>query len=302
MPFNSPIHNDLIALRASYEDAARAGRFDTAGSLRDADRLLSALESGHFTFASEPWHNVAAAMMGTSGNTQYELLLRPYDSAGGFAPFAGVNALNAAGLNVSLDRVLVSAALGFASHEHPRDNVAINIAAETTRSAEFWQWVARDVRAIHPQIDPRKITFEITEDSVAEGALIGALRDIKKQGYHFAIDDFTSSAFDNIRLRNLAEVSDYVKVSGAVIEAGIKQPSRLKDVLRSIRNVVPNAVTVAEWVKTPAMSLQLKEIGFDLMQGRELPKTPAEFIIGIQAALGVPAIAKPAPARTAKPE
>lgn len=294
--------NDLLRLRADYEDAGRNGNFKLGTSAQDAARLVCALESGHFSFAAEPWHNTSAAVLGSAGQTQYELLLRPYDSMGGFPPFMGVNALNEAKLNVALDRVLVNAAIGHAQAEYAKDSVAINIAAETTRSAEFWSWIANDIRALHPHLDARKITFEITEDSVAEGALIDTLRAVKKQGYRFAIDDFTSTAFDNQRLRNLAEITDYVKVSGAVIEAGIKQPSRLKEALRSIRNVVPHAVTVAEWVKTPAMALQLRDIGFDLVQGRELPMTASEFIVGVQAALGVDANAKPAARLTATPD
>ncbi len=274
--------DQTLNLRVALTDTLQTAQHGLAAArLQDAEKLMSALENGRFQFAAEPWHDVTAAKGHHGAQSPRELLLRPRNEKGeDFAPFPGISAMNDMGLSVSLDKVLVSAMLA-----QDTGHIAINIAAQTAESPEFWEWVNNDLPQKVAPVTPSNIVFEITEDGMADRACIAHMQDLKTQGYRFAIDDFTSSTFDETRLKNLAAITDFVKISGPSIEAGLKQPERLRETIDKIKAICPQAKLVAEWVKTPQEALRLQQdFGIDSAQGRSLPKTAHEFVLQLNAA------------------
>lgn len=117
-------------------------------------------------------------------------------------------------------------------------------------------------------IDPRRITFEITETraiadmSDAHQFITG----LKARGFRFAMDDFGTGVSSFSYLRNLPV--DVLKIDGSFIR-NLPDDAPNQAIVRSIAESAKamNMVTVAEFVEDPGMMPLLKELGVDYAQG-----------------------------------
>ena len=118
------------------------------------------------------------------------------------------------------------------------------------------------------RINPANIVFEITErDTVRNRSLLEKFaRELKGEGFKFAIDDFGSgfSTFHYLKLFSI----DYIKIEGDFVK---NIPGNKKD-RALVKNIVSlakdlNIRTIAEYIETAEILQAVEDIGADYAQG-----------------------------------
>lgn len=118
------------------------------------------------------------------------------------------------------------------------------------------------------QINPANIVFEITErDTVRNRTLLEKFaRELKSEGFKFAIDDFGSgfSTFHYLKLFSI----DYIKIEGDFVK-NIPRNPKDKAMVKSIISLANDLAihTIAEYVETAEILQAVEEIGADYAQG-----------------------------------
>ncbi len=107
-----------------------------------------------------------------------------------------------------------------------------------------------------PPFDKRQLVVEVLEDEQVDQALLESLKELKRQGYTIALDDFVL----NDHTRPLLAYADIIKLDVLVLsEPELKQ---------YIEQLKPEGYTLlAEKVETYEMLERCKALGFDLFQG-----------------------------------
>ncbi|WP_341937029.1 EAL and HDOD domain-containing protein [Marinimicrobium sp. C2-29] len=107
-----------------------------------------------------------------------------------------------------------------------------------------------------PPFDKRQLVVEVLEDEQVDEALLESLKELKRQGYTIALDDFVL----NDHTRPLLAYADIIKLDVLVLsEPELKQ---------YIEQLKPEGYTLlAEKVETYEMLEHCKALGFDLFQG-----------------------------------
>jgi len=123
------------------------------------------------------------------------------------------------------------------------------------------------------RIPPELVCFEVTEtEAVANlDAANRLIKELKKIGCLFALDDFGSGLSSFEYLKNLAV--DYLKIDGAFVKA-IDQDNIDKVMVTSINTIghEMGLKTIAEFVSSAAILEELRGIGVDYVQGYYLGK------------------------------
>jgi EAL domain-containing protein (putative c-di-GMP-specific phosphodiesterase class I) len=115
---------------------------------------------------------------------------------------------------------------------------------------------------------PRKICFEVAETVAITrmSSTVPFIRALRREGFHFALDDFGSGLSSFGYLKNLPV--DYLKIDGVFV----KHPETDavdRTVVRCINNVARarDKQTIAEYVENARILGHLREIGVDYAQG-----------------------------------
>lgn len=107
-----------------------------------------------------------------------------------------------------------------------------------------------------PPFDRRQLVVEVLEDQVVDQALLDGLKQLRREGYTIALDDFVLSAHTD----PLLDYADIIKLDVLQLT-----PSQLRDHIAHLR---PRGLTLlAEKVETYEMLEQCRDLGFDLFQG-----------------------------------
>ncbi len=117
-------------------------------------------------------------------------------------------------------------------------------------------------------IAPGRICFEITETAAMSNLEQAGqfIRELKRKGCRFALDDFGSGLSSFGYLKNLAV--DFVKIDGSFIR-DIDQRAVDREIVEAITSIarVMGLKSIAEFVETAAALDLLREIGVDYAQG-----------------------------------
>ena len=144
--------------------------------------------------------------------------------------------------------------------------VAINLSGATLADDGLLEYIRATGHEFNVAFE--EICFEITE-TAAIGNLSKALhlmKELKKDGCQFSLDDFGSGLSSFAYLKNLPV--DYIKIDGSFVKDMVNDPID-RAMVEAITRVghVMKIKTIAEWVEDERTQACLKEIGVDYAQG-----------------------------------
>lgn len=149
---------------------------------------------------------------------------------------------------------------------HQLDACMINLSGQTLNDETFSRFVFNCME--ESGVPPEKICFEITETAaISNLAKTGRLiRNLKKEGCQFALDDFGSGMSSYAYLKHLPV--DYIKIDGIFVRDLANDPIDLA-LVNSINEIahILNKKTIAEYVENDDILELLREIGVDYAQG-----------------------------------
>ncbi len=143
---------------------------------------------------------------------------------------------------------------------------AINLSATSLSNPE----VMRYLQEILPASDfpTEKIIFEITESAAIEsyGVAQDFIREIRRYGCKFSLDDFGSGFTSYAHLKNLR--TDTLKIDGSFVKDMLQNSADLA-MVKSMNDIGHSLglLTVAEYVESESTLEALREIGVDYVQG-----------------------------------
>jgi EAL domain-containing protein (putative c-di-GMP-specific phosphodiesterase class I) len=148
---------------------------------------------------------------------------------------------------------------------------AINLSATSLSNPEVMRYLQKVLPGSDFPTD--KITFEITESAAIEsyGAAQDFIREIRRYGCKFSLDDFGSGFTSYAHLKNLR--TDTLKIDGSFVKDMLKNPGDLA-MVKSMNDIGHSLGlrTVAEYVESPMLLETLREIGVDYAQGYAVHK------------------------------
>jgi EAL domain-containing protein (putative c-di-GMP-specific phosphodiesterase class I) len=196
----------------------------------------------------------------------YEVLLRMIDEHGRLLPPAQfIPAAERYGLMGEVDRWVVREGFRHLTGL-PGIELSINLSGLSLQDDGFAAFVHREMRA--QAIDPTRICFEITETAAISnlGRALTFMREMKAQGFRFALDDFGSGMSSFSYLKNLPV--DYLKIDGAFVRDIVTDPidRAFVEAINRIGQVMGKE-TIAEFVENDAILRELAQIGVNYAQG-----------------------------------
>lgn len=143
---------------------------------------------------------------------------------------------------------------------------SINLSASSLSHPEVLRFL-RDALA-GGDFPAHRILFEITETVAIEsyGAAQEFMREMRRHGFRFSLDDFGSGFTSYAHLRNLH--TDVLKIDGSFVREMLQNPGD-RAMVQSMNDIGHSLGmhTVAEYVESQAVLDMLREIGVDYVQG-----------------------------------
>ena len=162
--------------------------------------------------------------------------------------------------------------------------LSINLSTMSLANAEVIGYLHETLS--RDDIPAGRISFEITETAAIEcyAAAGDFIRQMRRYGCKFALDDFGSGHTSYAHLKNLR--ADALKIDGSFVRDIVDSPSDYA-IVKSMNDIAHSLgmVTVAEYVESPAILAKLREIGVDYAQGFAIHKPcPIDQIVALEPA------------------
>jgi len=248
------------------EDDAELAR--RRGEMQWVARLRRALDEDHFQLA---YQLILPTKAGADDGLCLEILVRMDDGKGGSTPpGAFLPAAERYNLIPAIDRWVVRNTLNYLStHAQVLARLqlcTINLSGHTLSDEDFLSFVVSELT--RTGVPPERVCFEVTE-TAAVSNLSGALhfmRELKRHGCRFALDDFGSGMSSFAYLKNLPV--DYVKIDGNFVRDLARDPidRAMVEAINQVGHVM-GLRTIAEFVENDDILAELREIGVDYVQG-----------------------------------
>jgi diguanylate cyclase (GGDEF)-like protein/PAS domain S-box-containing protein len=213
----------------------------------------------------------------------FELMLRLRDEAGTIVtPAEFIPAAERYNIMPSIDRWVVRQALDRVVHRIESGvkpfTVAVNLSGTSLNDERFLEFLIAELSA--SELVAGAMCFEITETAAIENLsnVVYFMRELKKRGCHFALDDFGSGLSSFMYLKTLPV--DYLKIDGQFVENVTRDPVD-RSMVAAISQV-GNAMgiqTIAERVESPEVLAELGRLGIGFAQGFYIakPRSTDEF-------------------------
>lgn len=165
-----------------------------------------------------------------------------------------------------LDAIMLDKAFAMVREEGYEGNLFVNLSPKSLIMAEFLPGIIG--LADKYGIDRSRVVFELTErETVRNMTLLEKfVRDLKSQGFKFAIDDFGSgfSSFQYIRQFPI----DYVKIEGVFVR-NMHNDYRDMAFVKTLATLAKefNIRTIAEYIETEEILEAVRSVGIDYAQG-----------------------------------
>jgi diguanylate cyclase (GGDEF)-like protein len=156
--------------------------------------------------------------------------------------------------------------------EFSRDGgVSINLSATSLAHPSVIEALRQEL--LPGDIPTELIAFEITETAAIESyaAAEDFIRQMRRYGFRFALDDFGSGHTSYRHLKNLRV--EALKIDGSFVKDILDSPDDFA-IVKSMNDIAHSLGmrTVAEYVESPAILAKLREIGVDYAQGYAIQK------------------------------
>jgi EAL domain-containing protein (putative c-di-GMP-specific phosphodiesterase class I) len=228
-------------------------------------RLNKAFKDGRFTLYRQP-------VMPLNGQItvqkHYELLIRLQDDEL-ILPGAFIPAAERYNFMPILDRWVIRTAFEQCFQFHSNDRYAINLSGTSLNSETLLEFIKREMR--RTPIYPQNICFEITETAAIDNLFKAAklIKELKKYGFQFALDDFGKGLSSYAYLSNLPV--DYLKIDGGFVKNLNNNPVNY-EIIKSVNHIghLMGMKTIAECVESESALRILSGIGIDYAQGNKL--------------------------------
>lgn len=201
----------------------------------------------------------------------YEILLGMKDDGGeDLPPSEFVQAAERYNRMLAVDRWVVESAFHWIK-DNPQKMaklgmVSINLSGHSLTDTQMMSYVFD--RLLEYKLPPEKICFEITETTAISNLAdaVDLMRELKKIGCRFALDDFGAGHATYNYLKHLP--LDFVKIDGAFVR-DICTDENDYVMVRSINDLSHylGLQTIAEYVEDDGILQRLSEIGVDYAQG-----------------------------------
>ena len=247
--------------------------------LHAASRIRAALAANRFQLHAQeirPLHG--------NRRCHYEVLLRMQDEEGRLlSPGLFIHAAERFGLMGEVDRWVVRESFRRLA-EMPYIALSINLSGLSLQDEGFATFVHREMRA--QAIDPSRVCFEITETAAIShlGRALAFMKEMKAQGFRFALDDFGAGMSSFSYLKNLPV--DYLKIDGAFVRDIVADPidRAFVEAINRIGQVM-GMETIAEFVEDDAILRELNYIGVNYAQGYGIARpVPLDSLISTERA------------------
>jgi len=234
------------------------------------EKVKEALSTDSLGVAFQPIQNIVEQKL-----SHFEALLRVADDEGKPLPtFKFIQSAETSGLIQEVDLRIVDKVLAY-KQELERRGVAavfaINLSGISFRNPNLYDEISLKLK--HYGVNPEEIIFEITETSAVEDAVSTAekMRDIKKLGCKFALDDFGVGFSSLYHIKQLP--IDLVKIDGSFVRH-LASEAEDRALVKAVVEVskVFGLTTVAEFVENQEILDILRELGVDYAQGYHISK------------------------------
>ncbi len=239
------------------------------GQMNWAGRISRALDEQRMVLFEQPVVCIADA----TGVTHCEVLIRMKDEEDSIvSPDAFIPAAERYNLMPAIDRWVISEVFSNIAATRCTGGdkiVAINLSGTSLASEDLLSYVLET--ADKYEIDLGMVCFEITETAAISNLSKASffMRELKKRGCRFSLDDFGSGLSSFNYLKNLPV--DFLKIDGSFVVDILKDPidRAMVEAIISVGHVL-NIKVVAEWVENEETLQLLREMGVDYAQGYHL--------------------------------
>jgi diguanylate cyclase (GGDEF)-like protein len=204
----------------------------------------------------------------------FEILTRVYDDKDKLMPVQEFFlAAEKYGKATTIDRWVITALFAWMEKNlqalEEIGGFSVNLSGQSLEDASMLGFISQSVSSA--SFKSQLIGFEVTETAAVKDLSKAKrfIQDIRKLGCTFFLDDFGTGAASYLYLKDLPV--DYVKVDGAFIR-DIATNNADYMVVKSITEVAHfmEKKVVAEFVENEAITVRLRELGVDYMQGYHL--------------------------------
>lgn len=238
-----------------------------------AGELREAIEAGRFVLFAQEIRN----LKGKPGR-YYEVLVRMQDQHGELmSPGAFIPPAERFGLMTLMDKWVIRrtlSALGAAGPTAEDIRLAINLSGLSFQEPDMPDFIRQALA--ESRVDPRRVTFEITETAAITQLASGVrfMRELAPTGCRFSLDDFGSGMSSFAYLKTLPV--HVLKIDGAFVRDLLSDRAD-RAFVEAIQNVARTLgmETVAEYAETPDIIDALSQIGVDYAQGYGVAKPRA---------------------------
>jgi len=248
-------------------------------------RITRACEENRLVLLCQP---IVPIRAGVERLRHFELLLRMRDEGGQLVqPAEFIPAAERFNLMPAIDRWVVHQACATLAHRRTETGrrapftLGINVSPTTINDEGFLDYVIAELAAA--DLSAGSLCFELTE-TAAMTSLAAAthfIRELRKHGCRFSLDDFGSGLSSFMFLKNLPV--DFLKIDGQFVHNVLDDPidRSMVEAIAQIGNAMGIA-TIAERVDSRDVLQRLAEIGVQYAQGNYIAAPqPVELLASL---------------------
>ncbi len=153
----------------------------------------------------------------------------------------------------------------------------INLSGNSFTDEGFLPFITKQLKTY--KLSAKQVCFEITETATIENLekAIEFIKEVRKQGFSFALDDFGAGISSYSYLRSLPV--DYIKIDGSFVVDILDDPMDMI-IVESVAKIgrVAGLKVIAEYVENDQIKEKLAEMGIDMAQGYSLHKPERVYL------------------------